>query len=91
MNREQRRKLKHTIGNKAIEQANMILKTPDHCSGCKKEFDKKSKEMVSSWMIEVYEEKKEMFLWCPDCYKKVQITRETLKKKSNVENDVSTG
>tara|TARA_R110002110_G_scaffold45998_1_gene139538 strand:+ start:508 stop:795 length:288 start_codon:yes stop_codon:yes gene_type:complete len=76
MNREQRRsaaKQAKSQGNEEMEsKINLFEKLPDECLTCQKEFDKKDKEMVMSWSVVVREEKEEVRLYCPDCWKMAQ-------------------
>ena len=43
---------------------------PDNCTACKKSFDKKNREQVFSWMMQIHEEKNIYNLFCPECYEK---------------------
>ena len=78
------RKLKRNVSKKAAKELkksmNDILaeatkskmesysKIPDNCTACEKPFDKKNREQVFSWMMQIYEEKNIYNLFCPECY-----------------------
>ena len=47
-------------------------KLPEYCMACKKDFDKKDKEMVSTWNVVVKQDVVRLF--CPECIKKTQET-----------------
>jgi predicted RNA-binding Zn-ribbon protein involved in translation (DUF1610 family) len=54
-------------------------RTPDECLTCKKAFDKKDKEMVTSWYVVVREEEKKVNLYCPSCWEKAMEIIEDFK------------
>ena len=68
MNRKQRRQLGKTIGKDATSTLDLMLNMPTECSECQKSYDKKSKEMVMTWFVEVYNSEKKVVLKCPECY-----------------------
>mgnify|MGYP003149679265 FL=1 len=74
MNRKQRRHVEKKMGKDAAknlsEKVFQFNQLPEQCSACKKEFDKKDKEMVQSWKVVVKEEVVRVF--CPDCIHKTQ-------------------
>ena len=45
-------------------------KIPDSCIACDKPFDKKDREQVFSWTLQVYEEEEIYNLFCPECHRK---------------------
>jgi|TARA_Y100000310_G_scaffold150201_3_gene149625 hypothetical protein len=51
---------------------NMFDKLPDKCLTCEKPFDKQDKVMVQSWYTVVYNDKKIVRLYCPECWEKAQ-------------------
>jgi hypothetical protein len=50
------------------EKVNMFDRLPDSCDACEKSFDKKDREMVTSWSVVVKDEKKQVSLYCPQCW-----------------------
>lgn len=43
-------------------------KIPDNCTACEKPFDKKNREQVFSWMMQIHKEENIYNLFCPECY-----------------------
>jgi len=70
MNRKQRRAAEKMMGKEAVKKVSLMLDMPEKCLTCDKKFDKKSKDMVSTWTVEVFQEKKIVNLFCPDCQEK---------------------
>ena len=74
MNRAQRRaaqksKKKGQKSNKEIDKVmGMFDLLPDQCSACFAPYDKKDKQMPSTWNVVVKEEEKIVRLYCPDCW-----------------------
>ncbi len=74
MNRAQRRAAQKS--NKKGEKSNnevdnvmgMFDLLPDQCSACLAPYDKKDKQMVTTWNVVVREEEKIVRLYCPDCW-----------------------
>ena len=54
------------------EKIRLFDKTPERCLTCNKEFDKTSKEMVTSWYVVVKNQEEKVRLYCPTCWKKAQ-------------------
>ena len=50
---------------------------PEYCAACKKEFDKKDKEMVESWNVVIKQDIVRLF--CPTC---TDIAREAIDEYS---------
>lgn len=84
MNRQQRRRAKRTIGKDAAEQVadkmTQFGKLPSCCSACQKEFDKRDKDMVSSWSVVARQEVIRLF--CPECIKKTQEAIEHVSQEN---------
>ena len=40
----------------------------DECLSCQKPFDKKNKQMVTTWNVVVREKENKVNLYCPDCW-----------------------
>lgn len=75
MNRKQRRKADRLRKRGDSQQAmadkiHMFGKLPEQCNACQKTFDKKDKDMVSSWNVVVKQEVVRLF--CPECIEKTQ-------------------
>ena len=74
MNRKQRRArdraLKKASKSEAAIQERIALfnKLPENCLTCLKPFDKKDKEMATTWSVVVREKEKKVNLYCPDCW-----------------------
>jgi len=75
MNRAQRRERQRAIKKAGKKGTDMERKLglfdmmPDECSACVKEFNKRDKEMVSTWNVVVREKEGVVRLFCPDCWK----------------------
>ena len=78
MNRKQRRAREAQIrkdGNEDLAaQVAMFGKLPDECTACEKAFDKKDKEMATTWNVVVRKEDEEnpVRLYCPTCWETAQ-------------------
>ena len=70
MNRKQRRQLGKAIGKDATSSLDLMLNMPTECSVCQAEFDKKDREKVTTWIVQVYKSEKNVVLTCPKCYNK---------------------
>jgi len=78
MNRAQRRAAQKS--NKKGEKSNnevdnvmgMFDLLPDQCSACLAPYDKKDKQMVTTWNVVVREEEKIVRLYCPECWSTAQ-------------------
>ena len=58
-----------SIVEEALEaKMKSFSKVPDKCTYCNKDFDKKNREQVFSWMMQIYEEEDVYNLFCPECY-----------------------
>ena len=79
MNRKQKRAMKKVAGADAQEKmANQVAqfgKLPDSCDACKKEFDKKDRDMIQTWNVVIKQEVVRLF--CPECIEK---TREVINE-----------
>jgi len=78
MNRKQRRKISKK-NRKVEEQISLFQNLPDYCLVCESDFDKKDREMVSSWNVVVKEEK--VRLYCPDCWNNALKLLEEIKEE----------
>jgi hypothetical protein len=74
MNRKQRRTTQRSMGAAATQELSTKVaqfnKLPECCMACKKDFDKKDKEMVNTWSVVVKQDVVRLF--CPECIKKTQ-------------------
>ena len=65
----------------------MFDKIPNSCLVCGKTFDKKNKEMVMKWRVEVFNDPPSVKLFCPDCWDYADSTKDYLSKQNtNVKN-----
>tara|TARA_R100000008_G_scaffold48131_1_gene28561 strand:- start:626 stop:895 length:270 start_codon:yes stop_codon:yes gene_type:complete len=57
-------------------------KLPNECLTCEKEFDKKNKEMVTSWYV-VQSAEKNVRLYCPPCWESAEkLVKEYMENKN---------
>ena len=63
------------------QKVGMFDKLPDECTSCQGHFDKKDREMVSSWYVIVKEEEARVNLYCPPCWEAAQKVLEAFRKK----------
>lgn len=68
--RKIRRKKKKSAEKDMSEKMGLFDRIPQECSACTKPFDKKSKEMVSTWRVVVREKEKLVRIYCPSCWEK---------------------
>jgi hypothetical protein len=59
-------------------RTSLLLNMPEECCVCKAAFDKKNKEMATTWHVVVYEEKKKVHLTCPICWQAVEQLAEEI-------------
>ena len=74
MNRAQRRKLGLKKKPDLEKKVGLFDKLPKQCTNCDKSFDKKDKEMATTWNVVVRKEDKEnpVRLYCPTCWDTAQ-------------------
>ena len=83
--REAQKNSKKDFGKKV----GLFNKIPDMCLTCNKKFDKKNKKMVMTWSVVVNHQKKEVRLYCPDCWNKAKKLVEDIKDGyTNTKNNV---
>jgi len=70
------------------EQLNMFSKLGGECNACQKEYDKTSKEHVTTWRVIVREQEGLVRLYCPECWDKAQNIVQKIEEelKSEQEN-----
>ena len=87
MNRKQRRAMEKRVGKdnaqKLAEKIFQFDKLPDECSACLKKFDKKSKEMATTWSVVVRDEET-VRLYCPTCWSMAHDLIKDFKENRNV-------
>ena len=54
------------------EKMMMFDSLPDECLACLAPFDKKDKEMVTSWNVVVREVEGTVRLYCPECWQRAK-------------------
>ena len=68
------------MGNEFVKKISSMLDMPNACLKCNKEYDKKNKEMATSWKVKVYNNTGGVELFCPECFelenKKEQVNNE---------------
>jgi hypothetical protein len=71
--------------NKLIQEKVMLFDAiPKNCTGCNASYDKNNKEQAFSWSVMVFNESKQVKLFCPTCYKDVKAWAEdTVKEADN--------
>ena len=87
MNRKQRRAMEKKMGKensqKLAEKIFQFDSLPNECLACKKEFDKKSKQMAMTWNV-VVQDQETVRLYCPDCWDMAcNIINEFKKRKED--------
>tara|TARA_Y100001938_G_C7845459_1_gene308191 strand:+ start:270 stop:557 length:288 start_codon:yes stop_codon:yes gene_type:complete len=74
MNRQQRRARDRQIKKSKEKETDLEQKMglfdlmPDDCFICHKSFDKKDKEMVTTWNVVVREKERSVKIYCPTCW-----------------------
>ena len=80
-------KAKNKKVNKAEEEfskkVGLFDKLSDECLTCRKPFDRKNREMVTSWFVTVREEENQVNLYCPVCWQKAIEFLEECKNEFN--------
>jgi len=78
MNRKQRRaarrelRKQHGVDDAMAEKMMMFDHLPEECSACTKPFDRKDRDMVSSWSVVVRNDEQQVRLYCPTCWDAAQ-------------------
>jgi len=78
VNRKLRRSLSKQTGSDSAEkmsqQVALFSKLPEQCSACAEPFDKKNKEMATTWNVVVRKEDEAnpVRLYCPTCWNTAQ-------------------
>ena len=61
----------------------LVEKFPIKCNVCEKSFDKKDKEMVTSWSVVVRKDPGTVNLYCPECWQRAKALIEEIKEDMN--------
>ena len=70
----------HKAEKKIATKIAQFGKLPDSCLACEKEFDKKNKEMVTSWYV--VQSAENVRLYCPTCWEYAQgLVKEYMENK----------
>jgi len=83
-------KLSHSKAEKQAQKElskklNMFDRLPDECSACLEPFDKKDREMVTTWNVVVKSQQNLVRLYCPSCWKKaIDVVEEYEKVKGKL-------
>ena len=78
MNRQQRRARDKKISKSKKKKTDVEQKLslfemmPDDCFICHKSFDKKDKQMVTTWSVVVRETEKSVKIYCPTCWQRAK-------------------
>ena len=94
MNREQRRaaaKQAKQDGNQELsEKITLFGKLGDSCLTCDKPFDKKDKEMATTWNVVVRKEDEDnpVRLYCPECWNTAQEVISNFLKTMEEKNEL---
>ena len=86
LHREKTKKAKKQAEKEMAVKIALFDKLPDECLTCEEPFDKKNKEMATTWNVVVREEEETVRLYCPICWKKaikiLEDFKEHLKEKN---------
>jgi len=84
MNRKQRRAVEKKVGKensqKLAEKIFQFDQLPEECLACRKDFDKKNKQMVMTWSVVVQDENN-VRLYCPECWEMACHVIEEFKRR----------
>jgi hypothetical protein len=85
--RNKEKEAKKRLAKEIKQKMNMFDKIPEACLACESPFDKRDKEMVSSWCVVVREDK--VNLYCPLCWSAAQkIVKEFHSEQEDTKNNV---
>lgn len=66
------RKKEKEFKKELTKKVGLFNQLPDHCLTCRKDFDKKNKDMVMSWSVVVRNDQNKVRLYCPQCWNKAK-------------------
>ena len=75
------RKKDKEVSKRISKNIGMFDLIPDQCKLCKKAFDKKSKEMAQTWVVNANYDTRKVTIFCPDCWKVIQEQKDNIKEK----------
>ena len=78
--RKMRRKKVKRAKKDVKQKMGLFDKLGDECLTCQKEFDKESKEQVTSWYVAIRKEQNKVNLYCPECWDKAQKLIEQIRE-----------
>ncbi len=67
MNRQQRRAMSKQMGGEATQVLDLMLNLPTKCLTCEATYDKTNRDMVRTWVVDVFKSEKRVDLYCPKC------------------------
>jgi hypothetical protein len=85
--REQAKKKKKDAEKEMAQKTALFGKIPEACLACEEPFDKKNKEMVTSWYVTVRETENKVHLYCPRCWGlATKLTQQVLEEENDGDN-----
>ena len=87
MSRKIKRNKKKKAKKELATKVALFGQLGDSCMTCDKPFDKKDREQVMSWSVDVREQEKKVNLYCPECWDKAKTIVEEFKKHLEDKND----
>ncbi len=78
--RKMRRKKAKRAKKDVKQKMGLFDKLGNECLTCQKEFDKESKEQVTSWYVAVRKEQNKVNLYCPECWSDAQKLIEQIRE-----------
>jgi len=72
VNTAKRKKVRKQAQEALKQKTSMLLDMPEECCVCNAAFNKKSRDMVQTWHVVVFESKKIVRLSCPRCWEKIE-------------------
>ena len=86
------KKKKALLAEKEMAQKmNMFDKIPDACMSCDRDFDKKDKDMITSWTVVIRKEQEQVNLWCPECWVRARETLADMQERFKKNDEVQPG
>ena len=85
LKRKLARKKAKAAKKRMSQQLSMFDALEDECAACQKEFDKKSKEHVSTWNVVAREKEKIVRLYCPECWEKANKLIEEIQNDFRIQ------
>jgi len=79
--RQAAKRNKKMAEKEVAEKVALFDKIPEVCLICNREFNKKDKEMVTSWYVIVRKEEAKVNLYCPPCWDSAMATVHELQNQ----------